>query len=95
MKKRQSKVRGAGLLIAFAITGSLISACNGSALSASSTCSQFMAASAQDQETVVDQLATQYQKPDFATPLGQPDVPYFCASNPNVTLGHFFAQASD
>lgn len=93
--KTHSRVRGAGLLIAFGITGSLVSACNGSGLSASSTCSQFMGASTQDQSTVVSQLATQYHKPDYATPLGEPDVPYFCASNPNVTLGHFFLEASD
>lgn len=79
----------------FALTGVLMSGCGGSGLSVSSTCSQFMNASAQDQEAIVSKLAGQYQKPDYATPLGEPEVPYFCASNPNVTLGQFFAEASD
>jgi hypothetical protein len=79
----------------FALTGVLMSGRGGSGLSASSTCSQFMNASGQDQEAIVSKLAGQYQKPDYATPLGEPEVPYFCASNPNVTLGQFFAEASD
>jgi hypothetical protein len=77
------------------LTGTLISACGPSELSASSTCAQFMNASTQDQEAVVNKLAAQYQKPDYATPLGAPEVPYYCASNPNVTLGQFFAKAND
>jgi hypothetical protein len=54
-----------------------------------------MNASEQAQESVISQLAAKYEKPDYATPLGEPDVPYFCASNPNTTLGQFFSQASD
>jgi hypothetical protein len=54
-----------------------------------------MSASPQQQQEVVDQLATQYNKPDYATPLGSPEVPYFCSANPDVTLGHFFQEASD
>jgi hypothetical protein len=83
------------LLAFLGITGLLISGCSGSGLSASSTCSQFMNASEQAQESVISQLAAKYEKPDYATPLGEPDVPYFCASNPNTTLGQFFSQASD
>ncbi len=72
-----------------------LGACNSSGLGASSTCNQFMSASPQQQQEVVDQLATQYNKPDYATPLGSPEVPYFCSANPDVTLGHFFQEASD
>jgi len=54
-----------------------------------------MSASPQAQQTVVDQLAQQYNKPDYATPLGSPEVPYYCSSNPNVTLGEFFERAQD
>ena len=54
-----------------------------------------MAASPQDQQTIVDQLAQQYDKPDYATPLGSPEVPYYCTSNPNVTLGEFFKHAQE
>lgn len=77
------------------LVGLSFASCNGSSLSASSTCSQFMAASPQDQQTIVDQLAQQYDKPDYATPLGSPEVPYYCTSNPNVTLGEFFKHAQE
>lgn len=62
-------------------------------LSASSTCQEFMNASPAAQVSIVDSLAAQYHKPDYATPLGEPDVPYYCASNPSVTLGQFFENA--
>ncbi len=84
-----------GIFGAVVLWGLLVSGCAGSSLSASSTCSEFMQASPQDQQQVVSELATQYQKPDFATPLGEPEVPYYCAANPTVTLGQFFSKASD
>jgi hypothetical protein len=88
------RIRLTTLLVCLGVSGLLISGCSGSGLSASSTCSQFMNASQQAQETVVSQLAAKYDKPDYATPLGEPDVPYYCASNPNVTLGQFFSEAT-
>ena len=89
------RIRLATLLAFAGVSGLLICGCSGSGLSASSTCSQFMDASQQAQEAIISQLAAKYDKPDYATPLGEPDVPYFCASNPNVTLGQFFLNASD
>jgi hypothetical protein len=87
--------RTIALIGAASLTGLSFASCSGSSLSASSTCSQFMSASPQAQQTAVDQLAQQYNKPDYATPLGSPEVPYYCSSNPNVTLGEFFAHAQD
>lgn len=84
----------AGMLIAVVSVAGSIAGC-GSSLSASSSCSDFLKASPQDQQTVVSKLAGQYQKPDYATPLGEPEVPYYCASNPDVTLGQFFSRASE
>jgi hypothetical protein len=75
-------------------TGALLSACGGGALSATSTCQDFMQASPTEQQQVISQLAEQYHKPSYATPLGEPEVPYYCADNPNVTLGDFFSHAS-
>jgi hypothetical protein len=70
-----------------------LAACGGSTLSAASTCHDFMNADATTQHEAVDRLAAQYSKPDYATPLGEPEVPYFCSANPSVTLGSFFARA--
>ncbi len=93
-------LRNHRLARALTVTTALLSvcalgACNSNSLGASSTCSQFMSSSLQQQQEVVDQLATQYNKPDYTTPLGSPEVPYFCSANPNVTLGHFFQEASE
>lgn len=85
--------------IALAVTGVIatlvVSACGGGGLSASSSCHDFMDASQTEQHEIVDQLAGQYNKPDFATPLGEPEVPYYCTANPSVTLGQFFQKAED
>lgn len=54
-----------------------------------------MSASASEQHEVVDKLASQYQKPAFATPLGEPEVPYYCSASPSTTLGQFFQKAED
>jgi hypothetical protein len=82
-----------GAVIAAGLSALSIAACGGSGLSASSTCSDFMNASSSDQQAIIDQLAGQYNKPDYTTPLGEPEVPYYCSSNPNVTLGQFFQNA--
>jgi hypothetical protein len=52
-----------------------------------------MNASPSDQQAIVDTLASQYHKPDYTTPLGSPEVPYYCTSNPSVTLTQFFENA--
>jgi hypothetical protein len=70
-------------------------ACAGSALSASSTCEDFMKASAGAHHEVTDQLASHYGKSAYATPLGEPEVPYYCSANPSVTLGDFFQKAEE
>jgi hypothetical protein len=92
MKK---SIRLGSMFAALAFSAVVAGACNGSGLTAASTCSQFMNATPQAQQTIVDQLATQYNKPDYASPLGAPEVPYYCAANPNVTLGQFFSNAGD
>lgn len=73
--------------------GVFVAGCGSAGISESSTCSEFLAASAQDQKSLVSQLAGKYQKPDYATPLGGPEVPYYCASHPKVTLKQFFSIA--
>lgn len=85
------RIVGAGFAaIASAALVLPLAGCGGSSLSGSSTCQDYLAASSSDQHTIVNQLATQYQKPDFVTPLGFPEVAYWCASSPTATLGHFF-----
>src|SRR5580693_4557162 len=60
-----------------------LSACGGGTLSASSSCKDFMAASPTEQHEAIDSLAGDYRKPDYASPLGEPEVPYYCAANPS------------
>jgi len=72
-----------------------VSACGASSLSASSSCQDFMHASPVEQHEIVDQLATQYQKPEYSTPLGEPEVPYYCSANPSTSLADFFTNAED
>ena len=62
-------------------------------LSEDSTCSDFLAAPADQQQSITQQLAGKYQKPDYASPLGMPEVPYYCASHPQTTLKQFFSFA--
>ena len=84
-----------GLVCAVVLASFALSSCGGSALTASSTCRDFMNASSGEQQTLVNQLATQYNKPDFTTPLGAPEVPYYCTANPDATLAQFFQNAED
>ena len=62
-------------------------------LSANTTCQEFLNSSPAAQQTIIENLAARYHKPDYVTPLGEPEVSYYCASNPSVTLGQFFANA--
>ena len=75
-----------------AIAVALGTGCGGSSLTASSTCKEFLKASQQDQDAIVTKLAEQYKKPDFVTPLGRPEVPYYCTANPDSTLGQLFSK---
>jgi hypothetical protein len=79
-------------LVALSLLGA---GCAGSGLSASSTCKDFMAASASEQHEVIDQLSSDYKKAAYATPLGEPEVPYYCSASPSVTLGQFFQKAEE
>jgi len=79
----------ASTMLALSLAG-----CGGGGLSGSSTCNDYLSASSQDQQTVVDQLAAKYHKPDFTTPLGFPEVAYWCSSEPSATLDNFFQIAN-
>jgi len=91
----RSRLRNAGLVIGCGLAALPLAACAGSGLSSASTCSSFLQASPSDQAAIVEQLAAQYNKPDYATPLGEPEVPYACAGRPTMTLAEFFKEASD
>ncbi len=84
-----------GMATVGAVTTLALSSCGGSALSASSSCEAFMKASASEQHEVVDQLSSQYRKAAYATPLGEPEVPYYCSASPSTTLGQFFQKAEE
>jgi hypothetical protein len=79
---------------ACAITAGIVGAgCGEAGLSESSTCKEFLAAAPADQQSVTQQLAGKFGKSDYATPLGMPAVPYYCANHPDVTLQEFFESA--
>lgn len=69
--------------------------CGADHLSGSSTCKDFMNASADEQNRVIDSLAQKYNKPDLTTPLGRPEVPYECSGNPSETLDQLFSREQD
>jgi len=79
--------------LAVAFTVATLSSCGSGGLSASSSCQDFMHASSEEQHEIVDRLASQFNKPDYTTPLGEPEVPYYCTANPSTTLGEFFQKA--
>ena len=68
-----------------------LSGCGGG-LDGSSTCSDYLGASYDEQHQVVSELAGKYHQPDYATPLGFPNVAYVCAQNPDLTLEDYFSQ---
>lgn len=71
----------------------IFAGCGGEGLSQSSTCKDFLAADPADQQSITQQLAGKFNKPNYATPLGLPAVPYYCASHPDTTLQEFFESA--
>lgn len=71
----------------------VIAGCGEAGLSESSTCKEFLAANPSDQQSITQQLAGKFGKPDYATPLGMPAVPYYCARSPDTTLQEFFESA--
>lgn len=60
---------------------------SGPSLSADSTCRDFMSASAEDQTSAVNMIATDLGAANATTPLGRPNVNYLCAQAPTRTLG--------
>ncbi len=79
------------IIAVIAIAG--CSAATEAGLSESSTCQEFLAADPADQQSITQQLAGKFGKASYATPLGMPAVPYYCAKNPDVTLQEFFEAA--
>ncbi len=90
MKFRSARI---SMAVVGTVAGLTFSSCGGSGLSTASSCQDFMKASATEQHEIVDQLASRYDKPDYATPLGEPEVPYYCSASPSTTLGQFFEKA--
>jgi hypothetical protein len=90
MRRRITPFR---LALAGLATSLALSACGTSELTAASSCRDLLNAPASAQHEAIDRLSAQYRKPDFATPLGEPEVPYYCSANPGATLGAFFARA--
>lgn len=66
----------------------------GNELSASSTCRDFSTASLEEQSETVSVLSSEFETPEYTTPLGEPEVSFYCAGNPNVTLEEFFKGAT-
>ena len=84
------------LLLVLGVTCILIiGGCGGSGLSASSTCQDFMSASPEEQEEAISKLSSEFNTPETATPLGRPNVPYACASEPDLTLEEYFQRAHE
>lgn len=81
------------ILAAVGATLLVLAGCSNGGLTESSTCKDFLNAPSDQQDQVVNSLAGKYQKPDYTSPLGRPEIPYYCASHPDVTLGQFFAGA--
>jgi len=78
--------------LAFALClSAAVTSCGG--LTQSSSYTTFLSSSPQAQMSVIDSLSGKYQTPDFATPLGEPEVAYYCASHPRSTLRQFFVGA--
>ncbi|HJZ38386.1 MAG TPA: hypothetical protein VJ204_19105 [Solirubrobacterales bacterium] len=44
---------------------------------------------------MISSLSSRYDTPDYTTPLGEPEVGYYCASSPDTTLEEFFQQAEE
>lgn len=87
--QRWGRAAVAGLLLV--ATAIALTACGGGdGLSASSSCRDFGGASPEEQVEVISKLATEYRTPELTTPLGEPDVAYACASEPEMTLETFF-----
>ncbi len=80
--------------LALTIGSALLATACGGGLSEDSTCKDYLAASADQQQSIVMQLAGKYDKPDYATPLGMPQVAYSCAALPDTTLGEYFKTRS-
>lgn len=78
-----------------ALTAAVIAGCGGGGLSASSTCKDFSEASPEEQHEVISSLSSKYGTPDYTTPLGEPEVGYYCASSPDTTLEEFFQHAKE
>jgi len=81
-----------------AVAGALVVGllgCGGSGLSASSTCEDFSKASPEEQAKAISSLSSEFNTPEYATPLGSPEVGYYCASSPETTLEEFFKKGHE
>ena len=81
--------------LGIALMACAIAGCGSGGLSASSTCKDFAEASPEEQSEVISSLSSKYDTPDYTSPLGEPEVGYYCAGNPETTLEEFFQQAAE
>ncbi len=82
-----------GALLVGACVVLFVAGCGGG-LSAGSSCKDFSEASFEEQHEVIGSLSSKSGTPAYTSPLGEPEVGYYCAGNPETTLEQFFEQAS-
>jgi hypothetical protein len=87
--------RMVALVLVVGIASALGAGCGGGGLSASSTCKDFSEASLEEQHDVISSLSSKFDTPDYTTPLGEPEVGYYCANSPDTTLEEFFERAHE
>jgi hypothetical protein len=56
---------------------------------------QGLLASFEEQHEVIDSLSSKYDTPEYTSPLGEPEVGYYCAGSPETTLEDFFENDSE
>jgi len=77
----------AAVVAVLACVGLLAGCGKKAGLTSSSSCKDFLNASPTDQVSAIDKIAAQEHAPNSTTPLGQPNIGYLCAGDPNMTLG--------
>jgi hypothetical protein len=75
------------LFVALSIAPGLLTSGCGKQLTATSTCSDLLAMSPQDQDAAIRKIAAQYHAGNALTPLGRPNIEYLCGKHPKMTLG--------
>ena len=93
MNDSMTRLRVAAIAVTFVAGGSCLAACDSGALSASTTCAQYLQQPQSDRYDAATRLSSELHASDPGNPMWGMSLGSACGADPKMTLGQYFSHS--